>query len=215
MIINQIKEAITTQSNKISQLEKDLLQTKNEKAELEKLETTEKMKYQQKISQAARLLKEAQIIAGCDQKNIINDVIEEMSIKPKEEKEDSQIEENPQPSDDDHILQVLNEQLEISTKLNNQLPEKEQIQNKKTLDSQPVPDFSEFNKVPIEKLELSKALQDKLKRYRTRKVGDIIAAFLFSKGRSLNVGAKGKEEIRAQLSKIFGIAFDDEFILTP
>lgn len=115
MNISQIKKAIDHQSAKISQLEKDLLQTKNEKAELEKLENTEKMKYQQKISQAAELLKEAQIIAGCDQENIINDIIEEMTIKPKEEKEDIQIEENPQPSDDDHILQVLNEQLEIST----------------------------------------------------------------------------------------------------
>lgn len=121
MNIKEIKQLLNQQTEKVNQLKQELQKAEEEQARLSELEKKLNQEYQQKISQAVNLLKEAQTIADCDQESVFNSAWDAMD-KDREPTETELA-----------VLQQLKDQLKIFTQLNNELPEEDQIGNKQKL----------------------------------------------------------------------------------
>jgi hypothetical protein len=130
MNITTIRQAIASQADKVNQLKQELQEAETEQARLEDLEKKLNLDYQEKITQAAELLRQAQLLAGCDQEAVISSVCSEMDNQDKEEEQII----NNEPSELElTALRLLKEQLALFTQLNSALPEEEQLENKRTL----------------------------------------------------------------------------------
>lgn len=130
MNITTIRQAIASQANKINQLKQELQEAETEQVRLEDLEKKLNLDYQEKITQAAEILRQAQLLAGCDQEAVISSVSSEMNNQDKEEEQII----NNEPSELElNALRLLKERLALFTQLNSVLPEEEQIENKKKL----------------------------------------------------------------------------------
>lgn len=121
MNIKEVRSLLTKQTEKVNQLKQELKTAEEEQARLSELEKKLNQEYQQKISQATELLKEAQTIADCDQETVFNAAWDAMD-KDREPTETELA-----------VLQQLKDQLKIFTELNNELPEADQIVNKQRL----------------------------------------------------------------------------------
>lgn len=121
MNIKEVRSLLNQQTEKVAELKQELKTAEEEQARLEDIEKKLNQEYQQKISQAVNLLKEAQIIADCDQKSVFSSAWTEY-------------EKNRQPTETElALLNQLKEQLKIFTELNSGLPEEEQTENKQKL----------------------------------------------------------------------------------
>jgi hypothetical protein len=148
MNIKEVKQLLTKQTEKVNQLRQELQKAEEEQARLSELEKKLNQEYQQKISQATELLKEAQTIADCDQETVFNAAWDSMD-KDREPTETELA-----------VLQQLKDQLKIFTQLNNELPEEDQTANKQRLltlidggVTQPVIEPEEVIKEPVNEPE--------------------------------------------------------------